>query len=120
VIGISVMTADIFSDNVQTVSNRMGIDRARRPGPGVSLTTSSEDSFSFSDIPPNTTECTCILGRGAKGIMVAVWAAAGTAHVLSSRSETSRGSVGLTRCTANALLRNRCPDRGLALAWLSA
>ena len=71
-IGISVMTADIFSDNVQTESNRMGIDRARRPGPGVSLTTSSEDSFSFSDSPPNETEMHVHLGQGANGTRAAV------------------------------------------------
>jgi hypothetical protein len=45
-----VMTADIFTENVQTESNRMGIDRGTRYlGPGVTPTTSSEDSFSFSD-----------------------------------------------------------------------
>ena len=48
------MPADIFSENVQTESNRMGIDRGRRPGSGVSPTTSSEGSFSFSD---NPSEC---------------------------------------------------------------
>jgi len=54
------MTADIFSENVQTESNRMGIDGAEAPGPGVSPTTSSEDSFSFSDKFPNAAKCTCI------------------------------------------------------------
>ena len=54
------MTADIFSENVQTESNRMGIDGADAPGPGVSPTTSSEDSFSFSDKIPNAAKCTCI------------------------------------------------------------
>ena len=43
------MTADIFSENVQTESNRLSIDGSEAPPPGVSLTTSSEGSFSFSD-----------------------------------------------------------------------
>ena len=112
------MTADIFSENVQTESNRMGIDGAEAPGPGVSPTTSSEDSFSFSDNSPECGEVHVHLGRWPNGITVAVR----TDHVLSShrRSGTLRGSAGLTRCTANALLMNRCPDRGLGLARLSA
>ena len=43
------MTDDIFSENVQTESNRMSIDGGEAPGSGVTLTTSSEDLFSFSD-----------------------------------------------------------------------
>jgi hypothetical protein len=49
-----VMTADIFSENVQAESNRMVIDGGGAPGSGVSLTTSSEGPFSFSD---NLAEC---------------------------------------------------------------
>ena len=117
------MTADIFSENDLTESNRMGIDRGEAAGPGASLTTSSEDSFSFSD---NLVECDgnarAFGSMVANDTMVPLWVAVRTAHVLSSsrRSGTPRGSAGLTRCTANALLMNRCPDRGLGLAWLSA
>ena len=50
------MTADIFSENGRTESDRMGIDTGEAQGPGASLTTSSEGSFSFSDSPPNATE----------------------------------------------------------------
>jgi len=66
------MTADIFSENVQTESNRMGIDGAEAPGPGVSPTTSSEDSFSFSDKFPNAAKCTScrqIDAAGRRGVL---------------------------------------------------
>ena len=66
------MPADIFSENVRTESNRMGIDGGETPGPGVSLTTSSEGSFSFSD---NLAECDenarALRSWGANGTMVA-------------------------------------------------
>ena len=63
-----VMTADIFRENVQTESNRMGIDEVRRRV-RVSLTTSSEGSFSFSD---NIAECDGNARALRSGVMVAV------------------------------------------------
>ncbi len=117
------MTADIFGENVQTESSRMGIDGSEAPGPGVSLTTSSEGSFSFSDnLAERDGNARAFRSGGANGSMVPVRHAVRTAHVLSPcrRSGTPRGPAGLTRCTANALLMNRCPDRSLGLAWLSA
>ena len=88
------MTDDIFSENVQTESNRMSIDGGEAPGSGVTLTTSSEDLFSFSDRPPNATEMHVHLGRGCQRRHGTRPDAGRTAHVLSScrRSGMSRAN----------------------------